>query len=377
MREMQFTGTIMMAMLTLTLIYIVLHRKKKGDVLSRSGWMMAIGTALLATQFALQYVTRFRPAGELLKSIMINLLFFIPCVVIMNLGMLNLQRQGRLRRFEWIVGMATWIASAVILFCANMTDGLPLMAETSRLQTAELIAATLFGLMQIFFTFLLIREDFRMKRALANYYDSDMRSMLRWIELSIILLALIGVVAPPFIFNTGRLLVPFSLLIFFGIYYMVLSFVCYSVSNDSQKVSAAEEADRETAAITVAGGSSETQKEELTANLYQKVEEAVAKWMAKGGHLKHELTIQAVADEMGIPRQHLSTWLKATGRESFSAWLSALRIDEAKRMLLAHPEWCNEFVANSCGFSDRSYFQNVFRKLTGLTPAQYAKGGRK
>ena len=33
MREMQFTGTTVMAMLTLTLIYIVLRRNKKGDVL--------------------------------------------------------------------------------------------------------------------------------------------------------------------------------------------------------------------------------------------------------------------------------------------------------------------------------------------------------
>ncbi len=372
---MQFTGTTVMAMLTLTLIYIVLRRNKKGDVLSHSGWMMAIGTALLSAQFTLQYVTQYRPAGELTKSAMINLLFFIPSEVIMNLGMLNLQRQGRLRKLEWLVGVATWIASAAMLLCANVTDGHPLMTETPRLQTAEYIATTLFGLMQLFYTFLLIREDFRMKRALANYYDSDVSSMLRWIELSIILLALSGVVAPLFIFNTGRLLVPFSLLIFFGIYYMIFSFVCYSVSNDSQKVSAAEEADCEMSAITDAGGSGKTQKE-LSPDLCQKIEEVVEMWRAKGGHLKHELTIQTVADEMGIPRQQLSAWLKATGRESFSTWLSSLRIDEAKRLLLAHPEWCNEFVANSCGFSDRSYFQNVFRKVTGLTPAQYAKEGR-
>lgn len=375
MREMQFTGTTMMAMLTLTLVFIVLHRREKSDVLSRSGWMMAIGTALLSAQFALQYATGFRPAGELLKSVMINLLFFIPCVVIMNLGMLNLQRQGRLRRSEWIVGGTTTIASTLLLLCANITAGQPPMAATPLLQAAEQIAATLFGLMQLFFTFLLIREDYRMKRALDNYYDSDMRSKLRWIEFSIILLALIGVFAPLFVFSTGILLVPFSLLIFFGIYYMVLSFVCYSVSSDSKKVKVAEEADRDTAAIAIAATGNEPQRERLAASLYQKAEEAVAAWKERGGHLKHDLTIQAVACEMGIPRQHLSAWLKASGHESFGAWLAALRIGEAKRLLLAHPEWCNEFVANSCGFSDRSYFQKVFRKHTGLTPAQFAREG--
>ena len=373
---MQFTGITVMAMLTLTLIYIVLRRKGKGDVLNYSGWMMAVGTALLTVQFALQYATGYRPAGELTKSAMINLLFFIPCVAILNLGMLNLQRQGGLRRLEWIVGAATWVVSAALLLGANVTAGQPLMAETSRLRVAEYIATTLFGLMQIFFTVLLVREDVHMKRVLVNYYDHDMSSMLRWIELSIILLALIGLVAPPIIFSTGQLLVLYSLIIFFGIYYMVISFVCYGVSNDSQKVILAEEADRETEAATKPATGKEEQQAEpqgLPPSDRQKVERAVARWTIEGGHLEHDLNIQTVAEGMRLPRTLLSAWLKECYRDSFSAWLSNLRIEEAKRVLLAHPEWNNESVADNCGFSDRSYFQKVFRKVTGMTPAQFVK----
>ena len=392
MHEMQFTAITIMTLLTLTLLVMVLRRKRKRDFLNLSGWMIAAGTAMLAIQFVLQYVTQFRSMGEVTKSALVNLLFFIPAVAIMNVGMLNLQRQGHLRRMDWLVGAVTWAVCAIILLAANPTVGQPVLTETVRLRTAEYISSALFGLMQIGYLFLLAREDVRMKRALANYYDRDMSAMLRWIELSIMILALMGVIAPPLLFAHGLLLIIYSLIIFFGIYYMVISFVCYSVSSDSQKIQAAEEADEafgelpsentdvceqitENSEQTIPSETEQSSNHNsLTPNhSFEQVEQAVAVWTADGRHMEHELTIQAVADEMKVSRAALSAWLKAEGNESFSAWLTELRIDEAKRMLIAHPDWSNESIADQCGFGDRTYFQKLFRKHTGLTPAQFVK----
>ena len=52
-------------------------------------------------------------------------------------------------------------------------------------------------------------------------------------------------------------------------------------------------------------------------------------------------------------------------------WLNRLRIEKAKELLTAHPEWSNEAVARECGFTDRSYFQRKFKELTGRTPAEW------
>jgi len=376
MREMQYTGMVMMGALTLTLVFIVLRRGAKGDVLNRSGWLMAFGTALLTLQFAVQYVTRFRPTGELTKSAMINLLLFIPSVVILNMGMLNLQRQGRLRRIEWLVGLVAWAVSTVLLLGANPSADMPLMAETERLRMAEYIVTFIFGATQIYYTYLFIIGHIRTKRALADYYDRDMSSLLRWIELSIVVLALIGVTAPPFVFHSGRFLQVYMLLIFFGVYYMILSFVCYSVSSDAQTVTVAEEAAwddtaGEQAAAEATPSAAEKKDGRLPHLVRQRVEHAAAQWLAERGHLRQELNAQTVANELHVPRPHLTAWLRESGYESFSTWLATLRIDEAKRLLLAHPEWNNEFIALNCGFSDRSYFQKVFRKYTGMTPAQF------
>lgn len=46
---------------------------------------------------------------------------------------------------------------------------------------------------------------------------------------------------PFLIFSSGVLLVAYALLIFFSIYYLVFSFICYGVKGDAQLVQAAEE----------------------------------------------------------------------------------------------------------------------------------------
>ena len=103
----------------------------------------------------------------------------------------------------------------------------------------------------------------------------------------------------------------------------------------------------------------------------QRIGNIVDRWLTKGGHLHSGITIQTAADEMKIPRYQLSAWLKTTDQELFSPWLTHLRIEEAKRLMKEHPDWSNDVIAERCGFNTRNYFQTVFKKLTGQTPAQF------
>ena len=96
----------------------------------------------------------------------------------------------------------------------------------------------------------------------------------------------------------------------------------------------------------------------------------IQKWIDEGGYRKNGLTMLAAAEEIGIPRCHLSAWLKQHDL-TYSAWMTTLRIDEAKRILLAHPKWNNEAVAQYCGFSDRTYFQKKFKEKTGVSPSDF------
>ena len=78
-----------------------------------------------------------------------------------------------------------------------------------------------------------------------------------------------------------------------------------------------------------------------------------------------------VADEMHVQRAMLSAWLKTTEWEVFATWLTHLRIEEAKKVLKEHPDWSNDYVAQHCGFSSRTYFQKKFKENVGMPPGEY------
>lgn len=224
----------------------------------------------------------------------------------------------------------------------------------------------LYAVMQIYYGVIEIRELRLMRRSLENYFDRDMGEMLSWMKGSIVILLLMALLVPVIIFSSGWLLAAYGLFFMMGVYYLVISFVCYAVSNDAHKV---QEASQQAA---------ENITEEKTApNMSQKeqkhIETIVNQWLEKGGHLHSGITIQTAADEMKLPRYQLSAWLKTTEQELFSRWITHLRIEEAKRMMTTHPEWSNDIIAEQCGFGSRSYFQTVFRKQTGMTPIQFVE----
>lgn len=113
-----------------------------------------------------------------------------------------------------------------------------------------------------------------------------------------------------------------------------------------------------------------TEGDALSAETMKHIDRAVERWLATGAHLKAGITNPVAAEAMNIPRYQLTAWVKATGHTSFTRWITTLRIDEAKRVLRAHPEWTNEAVADHCGFS-RTHFQKIFKQETGIAPSEF------
>ena len=368
MEKMQFCAIMLLSLLTLTLACLPTPKKDGAGVLSRSRWLMAGGSSLLVIQFLLQYTLRLRELG-VTQAVMVNLLLFIPGSWLYDLSVLYLQRQGRLHRHEWLAGVVVCVFAVVLLVGVILTDDHSVLSASPAKLYTEVAAALSYALMQAYYAWLHIRELRRIHQMLDNYYDREMGSILEWMERSIWLLGSMALVVPLVIFGSGRVVAVFALFLFVGIYYLVISFVCYVVSNASTKVQAAEDMRDEGAGLRVEGLVMRDAD-------HKRVSHAVEQWLAAGGHLHSGITIQTAAHEMNVPRYQLSAWLKTTEQELFNPWLTHLRIEEAKRVMLAHPEWSNDSIAEHCGFSSRNYFHTVFRQQTGVTPATFVRNAK-
>lgn len=87
-----------------------------------------------------------------------------------------------------------------------------------------------------------------------------------------------------------------------------------------------------------------------------------------------ELTLAKVADYVGLNEKYFSNrFTKETG-ETFSNYLTQLRIQKAKE-LLRTTNFKSYEIAEMVGYRNAEHFTRMFKKETEITPAQYRKRG--
>jgi len=90
---------------------------------------------------------------------------------------------------------------------------------------------------------------------------------------------------------------------------------------------------------------------------------------------KVDLSLQEVSDAIGISPAYLSRLLRQDLGASFIDYLSQKRIQHAIK-LLNDPTVKIYEVAEKVGYKGQHYFSTVFKKVLGLSPLEYRKGGK-
>ena len=83
-----------------------------------------------------------------------------------------------------------------------------------------------------------------------------------------------------------------------------------------------------------------------------------------------ELSIQTVADATGVRKAQISTLIKEETGLGFVQYVSFLRMNEFKRLLVQSDETIRELVLQ-IGYNDVPNFLRKFKSLEGMTPGQY------
>jgi AraC family transcriptional regulator len=86
--------------------------------------------------------------------------------------------------------------------------------------------------------------------------------------------------------------------------------------------------------------------------------------------LSQELSLDAMAAEIGVSRCHFATQFKRAVGLAPHQYVSQQRIEKAKRARRSQQRSIAE-VALECGFSNQSHLTKVFKKQTGTTPKAY------
>ncbi len=93
-------------------------------------------------------------------------------------------------------------------------------------------------------------------------------------------------------------------------------------------------------------------------------------------HFHENVSCSEVAASVHLSTSYVSTMFKFEMGMTMTEYLTKLRIDESKHLLLNTSESLGT-ISLACGFEDQSYFSKVFKRCTGILPSRYREtGGR-
>jgi len=94
-------------------------------------------------------------------------------------------------------------------------------------------------------------------------------------------------------------------------------------------------------------------------------------------HLGEDLTLDDVANHVGLSKCYFCTQFKKDMKMSFTDYLNYVRIQKSK-YLLCNTDKSVLDIAITVGFNSQSYFTTLFKKHTGLSPMEFRnlKAGR-
>ena len=105
---------------------------------------------------------------------------------------------------------------------------------------------------------------------------------------------------------------------------------------------------------------------------------AKVKGYLRSNYMNYGLSLESVADLIGVNASYLSSMFKKEAGINFIDYVVDLRISAAKELLKDPLRSAGE-IAEKTGFESSSYFTRTFNKKTGMTPTEYrskAGGGK-
>lgn len=90
-------------------------------------------------------------------------------------------------------------------------------------------------------------------------------------------------------------------------------------------------------------------------------------------HYMKEISLDDVSREVDISPYYFSKLFKEETGENFIEYLSSIRIEKSKRLLINRKLSIKE-ICMEVGYGDPNYFSRIFKKHTGKTPSEYREG---
>ena len=108
-----------------------------------------------------------------------------------------------------------------------------------------------------------------------------------------------------------------------------------------------------------------------------KAEQAFNRWVSDKKYTEPTESTEIPLSEMGLTSGELSYFCKSRYGKTFLTVRKELRIKEACRLILEHPDSKISEIGTMVGFSEPSNFRHQFKSVEGITPSEWRDSHKK
>ena len=216
----------------------------------------------------------------------------------------------------------------------------------------------------------LFRKQYKLNgELLDNYFSTDMQRFVHWTSTSITLLIISWAFALTTMFTNVYVNLAFQAYMVSLNIFIAVSFINFTPKyGDIAKAYMPDGNDGKE--LQQSGAKTAATVDDTTRNT---LDSRIRAWVGEKKFIGAQFTIDELAATLGTNKNYLSYFINERYNKNFSAWVSSLRIEEAKLMMAARPEQKLEDIAYLVGFSSPSYFSKVFNLHEGVSPTVWRR----
>lgn len=336
-----------------------LHVRWENKRYERSRWMIVVAMIGLAIQYAVQMVFGFRAADDSLGAV-INILVYTPCFSLVSLGIYNIETtRSNLRKM--ILMCSGIYAAIIVVFCVGIS-----FHHSLYIREGLYVMLALFCLSVLYCIYMIIQEMIRRKNMLETMAATDMLPYVRYSRASVIILWLAVLAMPIAIFSTTLLYIV-GLAVLLALLFFNLTFIALGNSY----IPTEELLDKEENIQLSGGVKVEKPLQQLSEERRNFIQSSLDQWCMDLGYKDCNVNMLTLSRTLCISKNELSQFFDQCLHSNFRIWLSEIRFNAAKKMMLEYPDYSNDIISAECGFSCRTHLYRIFKTKEGCSPTEW------
>ena len=343
-----------------------LHTRWKNKKYEQSRWMLFAGILGLGAQYLLQMKTGLRASGDDLGAV-VNMLVYTPCFTLMTMGIYNIEAtHSRLHRLN-LISAVLYAAIIGSFLVGRHLSGSNHIGSWIYVMLFFYVASTVYSVC------IVLQAMIQRRKWLETMSGTDMLPFVRYSCASILILCFSALAIPAFILFTPALyfVAPVGLfaLLFFNVTFIALG------NNYSPIEDLLDEAKEEDEAEQTNEAQAEQTYNDEEADTARSRESEIARrleeWCANKGYKDSAANMMTLSRDIMVPRNELTAYFDQCQHATFRVWLSDIRFQAAKAMMLLYPNYNNDVISVECGFSSRTQLYRIFKIKEGCTPTAW------